>query len=294
MSLFVHEKVASFQKLKDEGIPIYSATFAPPHALHILILNLMPKKIEAECQYLRLLGSAHTPVIVDFARITSRPSRFVSNDYLRTTYLTYDDICHHTYDGFIITGTPVEHLNYEEVDFWQEVTSFLNWTTHHVRSSLHYCWGALAAMYHHYGIGKTELDKKLFGIYPYRITTPHHPLLTSFDATYHIPQARFYGIEEKEVEAHPFLEILGTNDHKGIDICASKNSLHHIFVFGHFEYDRDSMINEYYRDKEKGRIFQVPENYFPHDNIQQTPLFTWNKDAKQFHKNWLTALSSVS
>ncbi len=292
MTLLLQPRLASIPQLKQEGISVLDQNTDTP-ALRLLLLNLMPKKLEAEYQFLRLLGSAGIPLSVDFARVTSRLSSHADNTYLQENYLTFQDIRQQNYDGFLITGTPVELMKFEDVDFWEEVQQYLEWTNTHVRSSLHCCWGAQAAMYYHYGIGKKILSEKLFGIYPYQIQKTDHPLMAQFPGTYTIPQARFSSVDESKVLHHPHLEVLARNNSKGIDICTSKDSLRHIFVFGHFEYERTTMIAEYHRDKEKGLHLKVPENYFPNDDSEKKPYFTWNQDAKQFHKNWLQLLANT-
>ena len=289
MPIKIIDGLSAKEKLHEEGI----ATIDRRKALHqdirplrILILNLMPLKKITELQYLRLLGDSPLQVEVDFCHTATHVSSNTDASYLDANYHTFDEIRDKYYDGFIITGAPVETLPFEEVDYWPELVKYLDWSRTHVYSTLSFCWGAQAALYHFYHIKKQLLPQKLFGIYEYQLTRRHHPLLRGFDDRYFIPQSRHTAIDDVAVYNTPELEILSRNAKNGINIIGTPDN-RQFFILGHFEYDRDTLAKEYTRDKNKGLPIAPPANYYPDNDDRRTPAFTWCSYAHIFYHNWL-------
>lgn len=276
-------------ELKKEGIVTINEARARTQdirPLKILILNLMPIKKPTEVQLLRLLGDTPLQLSVDFARIASRETTHTDRSYLSKNYLTFDDIKDEKYDGFIITGAPVEKMPYEEVEYWPEMMKYFEWADTHVFSTLHFCWAAQAGLYRDYGVEKRILPRKLFGIYQYGLTMDYHPLLRGFDDRYFIPQSRHTSIDDKKVDETPELTVLSRSSENGINIISDQES-RRIFVLGHFEYDLRTLEWEYKRDREKGLPIRLPENYYPYDDPQEKPRFVWCSYAHLFYHNWL-------
>lgn len=289
MPIKIAEGLAATETLTNEGIVAITTTRAETQdirPLKILILNLMPLKEVTEVQFLRLLGNSPLQIEVDFCHTGSHKAAHVDSTYLQKNYLTFAEIKDKYYDGFIITGAPVETLAFEQVDYWQEIVGYLDWAKTHVFSVLHLCWGAQAGLFHSYGINKIALPKKLFGIYAYELTVKNNPLLRGFDDRYFIPQSRHTVIDDGAVERHPHLQVLSRSTEKGINIVATKD-LRQIFVLGHFEYDRRTLEKEYLRDKQKGLDISVPDNYYPYNQDTEQPMFNWCSYAHLFYQNWL-------
>lgn len=254
--------------------------------LEIAILNLMPKKIETETQLLRLLSNTPLQVNIDLVQVASHVSKNTSIEHMLKFYNNFDEIKNKRYDGFIITGAPVEQMEFADVDYWEEICSIFEWTKSHVYSTLHICWGAQAGLYYHYGIPKYPLDKKMFGIFPHKIEKPNHPLLKGFDEVFMVPHSRHTEIRREDIEKNPSLEILTSSEQAGIHIVADKTG-RQFFITGHSEYDRDTIANEYFRDKDKGLDIDLPVNYFPENNPDKMPLYTWRCHANLMFSNWL-------
>ncbi|MBZ4671022.1 MAG: metA [Oscillospiraceae bacterium] len=254
--------------------------------LEIAILNLMPKKIETETQLLRLLSNTPLQVNIDLVQVASHVSKNTSLEHMLKFYNNFDEIKNKRYDGFIITGAPVEQMEFADVDYWEEICSIFEWTKSHVYSTLHICWGAQAGLYYHYGIPKYPLDKKMFGIFPHKIEKPNHPLLKGFDEVFMVPHSRHTEIRREDIEKNPSLEILTSSEQAGIHIVADKTG-RQFFITGHSEYDRDTIANEYFRDKDKGLDIDLPVNYFPENNPDKMPLYTWRCHANLMFSNWL-------
>lgn len=289
MPIKIMDGLSAKEKLHEEGICTIDkgqALHQDIRPLHILILNLMPLKKPTELQLLRLLGDSPLQVEVDFCHTTSHKSTHTDSSYLEKNYYVFDEIKDNYYDGLIITGAPVEQIPFEEVDYWPEMTTYLDWANTHAFSTLYFCWGAQAALYHYYGIAKRLLPAKLFGIFEYQLTQSHHPLLCGFDDRYFIPQSRHTAIDDIHVYNTPQLEILSRSAENGINIIGTPNH-RRFFVLGHFEYDRRTLETEYLRDKNKGLPIAVPKHYYPNDNDTNTPVFTWCSYAHLFYHNWL-------
>lgn len=254
--------------------------------LKIGILNLMPTKINTETQLLRLLGNTSLQVDIDLIQTASHTSKNTSSEHLLKFYKTYEDIKDERYDGFIITGAPVENLPFEEVDYWPELVTIMDWTRTHVYSTFHICWGAQAALYHHYGVDKHPLPEKMFGIFEHRILHPTHPLIRGFDESFLAPHSRHTGVDQRDVEAQPDLQVLAYSDAAGPYIISRRDG-RQIFVTGHSEYDRDTLASEYFRDVEKGLPISVPVNYFTHDDPSLPVVHRWRGHASLLFSNWL-------
>ena len=254
--------------------------------LKILILNLMPTKIATETQLLRLLGNSPLQVDIELLQMASHTSKNTSPHHLTTFYKTFNQIKNETFDGLIITGAPVEHLEFEEVDYWDELCEIMEWSKHNVYSTFHICWGAQAGLYYHYGIKKYRLDKKLSGIYSHKVLNPNHPLMRGFDDTFELPQSRYTGVHKADVRKCPYLEILSISDMAGVSVVVNKTG-RQVYVTGHAEYDRETLANEYFRDKNKGLNPDIPYNYFPQDDVSKTPPMVWRSNATLLYTNWL-------
>lgn len=254
--------------------------------LKILILNLMPTKIETETQLLRLLGNSPLQVDIELLQMASHTSKNTSPHHLTTFYKTFQQVKNESFDGMIITGAPVEQLEFEDVDYWDELCDIMEWSKHNVYSTFHICWGAQAGLYFHYGIKKHQLPEKLSGIYSHKILNPHHPLMRGFDDTFCIPHSRYTGVKEEDIRKHYGLEILSVSDKAGVAVVSSKTG-RQFFVMGHAEYDRETLANEYFRDKNKGVNPKIPYNYFPADDASKTPPMVWRSNATLLYTNWL-------
>ncbi|MFC5402784.1 homoserine O-acetyltransferase MetA [Cohnella soli] len=254
--------------------------------LRIAILNLMPTKETTETQLLRLIGN--TPLQVEAVLIhpKTHTSKNTSADHLETFYKTFDDIKDEKYDGLIITGAPVEHLEFEDVNYWEELKEIMDWTVDNVTSTFHICWAAQAGLYHHYGVPKYGLEEKVFGVFPHTVTKPNVKLLRGFDETFHVPQSRHTDVKREDVAKVQELEILSESAEAGVYIASTADGKQ-IFVTGHSEYDPQSLKWEYDRDKSKGLDIAVPKNYYPNDDPTKTPISTWRAHANLLFSNWL-------
>lgn len=254
--------------------------------LRIAILNLMPTKETTETQLLRLIGNTPLQVEAVLLHPKTHVSKNTSPEHLAAFYKTFDEISDQYYDGMIITGAPVEHLPFEEVDYWEELQQIMTWTRSHVTSTFHICWGAQAGLYHHYGIPKHPLPEKMFGVFPHTVTKPNVPLLRGFDELFYVPQSRHTEVRREDIEKIGDLEILSESEESGIYIVASRDG-RQIFVTGHSEYDPLTLKFEYDRDRAKGLRINVPKNYFPNDDPTRMPLSSWRAHGNLLFSNWL-------
>ncbi len=275
--------------LTNENIFVMSeerATHQDIRPLRIAIVNLMPTKIATETQLLRLLGNTPLQVTVTLLRAASYTSRNTSEEHLATFYQTFDDVQDQRFDGLIITGAPVEHLAFEDVDYWQELTRIMDWSLTHVYSTLHICWGAQAALYHHYGIPKYPLSAKQFGVFAHRVTRRNTMLLRGFDDVFYAPHSRHTEVRREDIDRVGELEILAESDEAGVYIVKAKDK-RHIYVTGHSEYDPLTLKGEYDRDVARGLDIAVPSNYFEHDDPTRAPTVTWRAHSNLLFANWL-------
>jgi len=254
--------------------------------LQILLLNLMPKKIETETQLSRLLGNTPLQVELELIRISSHVSKNTNEEHLLAFYKTFDQVKHRKFDGLIITGAPVEHLPFEEVDYWEELCQIMDWSRTHVHSTMHICWGAQAGLYHHFGIDKKPLPEKMFGVFPHQVDRRSNMLFRGFDDVFMVPHSRHTTVDRADIEAVPELKILASSNEAGV-YALSTNSGRQIFIMGHSEYDANTLRDEYLRDKNLGKPISIPKNYFPGDDDSQTPLVTWRSCANLLFSNWL-------
>ena len=254
--------------------------------LRVLILNLMPTKIATETQLMRKLSNTPLQIQVDLLRTKSHEATHVSAGHLETFYRTFEDIENEHYDGLIITGAPVELMEFEEVDYWEELCRIMDWSSTHVHSTLHICWGAQAGLYYHYGIQKYRLPKKASGVFEHRLLKPKSPLVRGFDDRFYAVHSRNTDVKIEDVEAVDDLEIVAVSDEVGLYIVKSVDS-RRFFVFGHPEYDTDTLKLEYERDVKRGINPEIPTNYFPDDDPTRAPLSVWRSQAQLFYTNWL-------
>ena len=254
--------------------------------LKFVIVNLMPTKIETETQLLRLLSNTPLQMEVTLLKMDSYVSKNISEEHMENFYKTFNDIKDEKFDGLIITGAPVETLEFEKVDYWKELTEILEWSNKHVFSTLYICWGAQAGLYYHYGIKKYPLNEKLFGIYPLKLDDSNIGLFRGFDEIFYMPQSRHTEVKEEDINKIEELEILAKSPEAGVSIVRTKDK-RRIFVTGHMEYDRMTLASEYERDVKLGKKIRVPFNYYPEDDPKKTPLFKWRGHANLFFINWI-------
>ena len=254
--------------------------------LKILILNIMPTKIQTETQLLRLLGNTPLQLTIEFLQTATHVSRNTSASHLNTFYKTFDEIKEEKFDGMIITGAPVEQMDFKDVDYWEELCEIMEWSRTNVYSTMHICWGAQAGLYYHYGIDKYLLPEKLSGIFKHKVLNPLHPLTRGFDDRFFAPHSRYTSIHREDIDKNPNLITLSVSNMAGVYLVASKSG-RQVFVTGHAEYDRDTLANEFFRDVKKGIHPKIPVNYFPDDDVETTPYFTWKSHAHLLFANWL-------
>ncbi|MGX7198092.1 homoserine O-succinyltransferase [Enterococcus olivae] len=258
--------------------------------LRLLILNLMPNKIDTEIQLLRLISQSPLQIDVDFLKLVSHEHKNISPSHLSKFYVDFEEIKDDCYDGMIITGAPIEKLPFEEVDYWLELTQVMDWSQTNTTSVIHICWGAQAGLYHHYGIEKIQYEEKLFGIYSQRLQIQHR-LFRGFDDVFLGPQSRYTGIDESQINAD-LLQIVAANEEIGATILIS-NDQHNIFLLGHFEYDTETLKDEYLRDQQKGLDTAQPVNYFE-KNSQLQVTNCWRSNAHLLYHNWLNDVYQIT
>lgn len=291
MPIRVQDNLPAIETLGQENIFVMTekrALTQDIRPLKILILNLMPTKIVTETQLLRMLGNSPLQVDVSFMHTKSHTSKNTSLSHLETFYGTFDDFKNQKFDGLIITGAPVENLEFEEVDYWNELCEIMEWSKTNVTSTFHICWGAQAALYYHYGIPKKPLDKKMFGVFEHYVNPQqkHKMLLRGFDDTFFVPHSRHTEILEEDILKVPELDILAKSDKAGVYIVTAKSE-RQFFITGHSEYDADTLKTEYLRDINKGLSIDIPENYFPENNPENEPQMKWRAHANLLYSNWL-------
>ena len=254
--------------------------------LKIAILNIMPTKIVTETQLLRLLGNTPLQVEVDFLRTSTHTSKNTSQEHIDNFYKTFSDIKSSKYDGMIITGAPVELLEFEDVDYWDELKDIMEWTKTNVTSTFHICWAALAGLYYHYGIPKLPMDKKLFGVFEHSVNRKKSMLVRGFDDIFLAPHSRYSTVNVSDIKKNPHLQLISESKEAGAYIISSKDKKQ-IFVTGHSEYDSDTLKLEYERDVNLGKDINIPQNYFAEDNPSNAPVVRWRAHANLLFSNWL-------
>jgi len=246
----------------------------------------MPTKITTETQLLRCLSNSPLQIEVEFLKMATHESKNTSKEHLDAFYKSFDEIKNNRYDGMIITGAPVEQMDFEQVDYWQELCEIMEWSKTHVHSTLHICWGAQAALYYHYGINKHPLDNKLFGVYPHTVEQKNTILFRGFDDVFMAPHSRHTTVFRKDIEPVKELKILASSNEAGVYALKNKSGSQ-IFVFGHAEYEGDTLLREYQRDKNAGLPISVPVNYFPDNDDSKPPVVSWRSHANLLFYNWL-------
>lgn len=291
MPIKVQDSLPAIETLNRENIFVMTEKRAMTQdirPLEILILNLMPTKIKTETQLLRVLGNTPLQINVNFMHTKSHESKNTSRSHIETFYGTFDEYKNRKFDGMIFTGAPVENMEFEDVDYWEELCEIMEWSKTNVTSTFHICWGAQAALYYHYGISKQPLEHKMFGIFKHTITPrkKHKMLLRGFDDVFYAPHSRHTTISEADVRAVSELEILASSEEAGLYILSSKSG-RQFFITGHSEYDSTTLAEEYRRDLERGLPIDVPKNYFPDDDPTKKPPNTWRSHANLLYSNWL-------
>ncbi len=254
--------------------------------LKLLILNLMPTKIVTEIQLLRKLSNTPLQIEVEFLRTLSHDAKNTDAEHLEAFYTSFDSVRERRFDGMIITGAPVEQLDFDDVDYWPELCEIMDWTRTNVHSTLHICWGAQAGLYYHYGVKKYDLPKKLSGVYLHTMEKPLSPFFRGFNDEFFVPHSRYTEVRREDIEAVPELELMSTSPKAGVFAVKSENN-RRIFITGHPEYDADTLALEYKRDLDKGINPDVPENYFTDDDPSKPPRVTWRSHAQLLYNNWL-------
>ena len=289
MPIQIPNDLPAAETLKNENIFVMNQTRAETQhirPLEIVLLNLMPTKIVTETQLSRVLGNTPLQVHLELMMISSHKSKNTPEEHLLSFYKTFDELKDRKFDGMVITGAPVEHLPFEEVDYWDELVRIMEWSKTHVHSTFHICWAAQAGLYYHYGIQKRSLPEKLFGVYPHHADYKRAILLRGFDDEFWAPHSRRTTIDRADVEAVPGLKILASSDEAGVYIIMNKAG-RQIFVTGHSEYDPDTLEREYLRDKSQGLPIHVPVNYYPGDDDRKPPVVRWRGHGNLLYSNWL-------
>ena len=289
MPINIPEGLPARQLLKEEKIFVMDEDRAKTQdirPLNIAILNLMPEKERTELQLLRLLGNTPLQVNVTFLYTATHNSKNISKSHLDNFYETFEDVKNRRFDGLIITGAPIEHLQFEDVNYWDELKKIMDWSKDNVTSVLHICWGAQAALYHHYGIDKYELPEKCSGVFNHSLSDATVKLVQGFNDEFNAPHSRYTTVSSEEIRMNPNLTLLAESDDAGAFIIMS-NDERHIMLTGHLEYDAGTLAEEYERDLAKGIDINVPENYFPNDDPTKKPLNTWRSHTHLLFSNWL-------
>lgn len=289
MPIRINDELPAKQNLEIENIFVMSNKRADQQdirPLKIIILNLMPTKLETETQLLRLLSNTPLQIDVDFLQVATHEAKNVSKSHMDKFYYTIDQIRDNKYDGMIITGAPVEHLEFEDVDYWDELCEIMEWSKKNVYSTFHICWGAQAGLYYHYGIKKYKVDKKIFGVFEHFSLDDTHPLMRGLDDVYYVPHSRHTEVRRQDIAQIRDLQIISYSEQAGVHIIADMDC-RQFFITGHSEYDRDTLAKEYFRDKEKGLPIDKPFNYFPNDDERLVPKVSWKGSANLIFNNWL-------
>ena len=289
MPIRIDNELPAKQSLEIENIFVMGNTRADTQdirPLKIIILNLMPTKLETETQLLRLLSNSPLQIDIDFLQVATHEAKNVSKSHMDKFYNVFEDIKGNKYDGMIITGAPVEQMPFEEVDYWDELCTIMEWSKKNVYSVMHICWGAQAGLYYHYGIKKYPTHKKIFGIFPHFCLDDTHPLMRGLDDIYYVPHSRHTQIKRGDIAQIKDLQILSYSEDAGVHIVADMEC-RKFFITGHSEYDRDTLAKEYFRDLDKGLDIEMPINYFPNNDPKAVPRMTWRGTANLIFNNWL-------
>ena len=289
MPIKIPNELPAVKVLEQENIFVMTETRAITQdirPLKILLLNLMPKKIETETQLTRLLGNTPLQVELDLIRTSTHKSQNTAEEHMLAFYKTFSEVCHKKYDGLIITGAPVELMDFEEVDYWPELCEIMEWSKNNVHSTFHICWGAQAGLYYHYGINKKELPEKMFGVFEHNVDYKNSMLMRGFDDVFMVPHSRHTTVEREAIEAVPQLKILASSDEAGVYAVTALHG-RQVFIMGHSEYDATTLQNEYLRDVAANKPISVPRHYYPNDDPSMDPIVSWRSHANLIYSNWL-------
>ena len=289
MPIKIPNELPAVKTLNEENIFVMTETRAITQdirPLKLLIMNLMPTKIDTETQLSRLLGNSPLQVELELLQTSTHKSKNTAEEHMLAFYQTFDQVKDRTFDGMIITGAPVENMPFEEVEYWEELCEIMEWSKTHVHSTFHICWGAQAGLYYHFGINKHSLPEKLFGVFPHSVEYKPSILFRGFDDTFMVPHSRHTTILREDVEKVPELNILASSPQAGLYAISAKAG-NQFFITGHSEYDARTLEKEYLRDKNLGLPIAVPENYYPGDDDTLPPMMTWRAHANLLYTNWL-------
>lgn len=289
MPIKIPNELPATKTLQDENIFVMTETRARTQdirPLRILLLNLMPTKIDTETQLSRLLGNTPLQVELELIRVSSHEQKNTPEEHMLAFYRPFSDVQEEYFDGMIITGAPVEQLPFEKVDYWSELCRIMDWSISHVHSTFHICWGAQAGLYYHFGIQKKPLPEKLFGVFPHTLDYRRSILFRGFDNVFMVPHSRHTTVDRRDIEAVPQLRILASSEQAGVYAVATRNG-RQIFITGHSEYDPLTLDREYRRDLAAGKPIHVPCNYYPGDDPAREPMVTWRAHANLLYSNWL-------
>lgn len=292
MPIKIPDTLPAFETLVHEGVRVMTETAAirqDIRPLQIGLLNLMPNKIKTEVQMARLVGASPLQVELSLVRVGAHRAKNTSEEHLLAFYDTWEEVKHRKFDGFIITGAPIETLEYEEVTYWDEMKQILDWTTTNVHSTLNVCWGAMAAIYHFHGVPKYTLDEKAFGVYRHHNRKPSSIYLNGFSDDFEVPVSRWTEIRAEDIRAVPDLEILLDSDEMGVCLVEEKAG-NRLYIFNHVEYDSTSLADEYFRDVSAGVPIKMPRNYFPHNDPALPPQNRWRGHAHLLFGNWINEI----
>lgn len=289
MPLKIPDQLPAVKLLEEENIFVMDetrATHQDIRPLKIVILNLMPIKITTETDLLRLLSNSPLQIEIDFLKIKGHTPKNTSSEHMKAFYRTFDELKQKKYDGMIITGAPVEQLPFEDVKYWEEMKQIMNWSAHHVTSTLFICWAAQAGLYHFYGVPKYPLDKKMFGVFKHTHVDANLPIFRGFDDVFFVPHSRHTEIRTEDVEKVEEVQIIASSEEAGVTIVKARNG-RQLFITGHAEYARNTLDGEYHRDVAKNLPIEIPVNYYPDDDPKQRPQMRWQSTANLLFTNWL-------
>ena len=289
MPIKIPDSLPARVTLEQENIFVmteYRAMHQNIRPLKLIILNLMPTKIVTETQLLRKLANTPLQIQVELLQTASYKPQHIDENHLSTFYRTFDQIRDNSYDGMIITGAPVENLDFCDVDYWDELCEIMEWTKSHVHATLHICWGAQAGLYYHYGIEKYTLPEKLFGVFSHRVDRIHSPWFRGFDDTFYVPHSRYTSVRKSDILADSRLQLISTSEEAGVFALKSRDN-RRFFIMGHPEYDPETLALEYKRDVDSGKPIAIPAHYFPNDDPSRDPIVNWRSSGQLLYSNWL-------
>lgn len=289
MPIVIPDKLPATKTLNEENIFVMDTSRAGSQnirPLQVLVLNLMPTKVATETQLARVLGNTPLQVELELMQMSTYESKNISKDHMLKFYTTFDQVRDRYFDGMIITGAPVELLEFEEVEYWKELCAIMEWSRTHVQSTLHLCWGAQAGLYYHFGIPKHILPEKVFGVFEHHVDKKNAIITRGCDDVFMVPHSRNTAVDRTDIENCRKLKIIASSDEVGVHICMTEGG-RQVFFMGHGEYDADTLAKEYYRDKDAGIDIKIPKNYFPNDDDTKEPVVSWRSSANLIYQNWL-------